>query len=173
MPVSIIYAYTTQAEAVALPHDAGEISPGGQSSVIDTYIRHTGTAKITNCQFYILPYSAGVYLGAETAQEDYDLLIEWGDASTPAVTGGGLYVNMNHSGSFPSANWQVFYTGGGDTLGTAFDLPTTALSTGSGVAGEIPALGEAHLQWRLDPPAAYTGTGTGYIDTLMYYESTS
>ena len=81
---------------------------------------------------------------------------------------------MNHSGGFPTANWQVFRTGGGDSLGTAFDLPVTAISTGAAVGGEIAGGGgEAHIRWRIDILATATNTGIGYVDTLMYYSATS
>lgn len=173
MTTSIRYASSPSGTPYSLPESAGTLSPGDQSSVIDTYISHDGTSKITDCAIYILPYSAGVYLGADTSQNDYDLLLGWGDSSYPATSGGGLYVNMNHTGGFPSSDWQVFRTGVGDSLGAAFSLPITAISTGSAVAGEIQASGEAHLRWRLDIPVSYSGTGRGYIDTLMYYSATS
>jgi len=173
LTVSIRYAPSPSGTPYSLPEDVGTLSPGSQSSVTDTYISHDGTVKIESCAIYILPYSAGVYLGADTAQDDYDLLLSWGDATYPATSGGGLYINMNHSGGFPTADWQVFRTGFGDSLGASIDLPATAISTGTAVAGEIAASGEAHLRWRLDVPASYTGTGIGYIDTLMYYSATS
>jgi hypothetical protein len=173
MTVSIIYSASPGGTPYSLPESAGTLSPGDQSSAIETYISHDGSTKIENCSIYVLPYSAGVYLGASSAQDDYDLIIGWGDASQPATSGGGLYVNMNHSGGFPTSSWQVFYTGSGDSLANAFSLPATAISSGAAVAGEIAAGGEAHLRWRLDIPAAYGGTGIGYIDTLMYYTTTS
>lgn len=173
MTVSIRYAASPGGTAYSLPESAGTLSPGDQSSVIDAYISHDGIAKITGCAIYILPYSAGIYLGAETAQDDYDLLIGWGDNSYPATSGEGLYINMNHSGGFPTGDWQVFRTGAGDSLGTAFSLPVEAISTGTAVAGEIAPAGEAHVRWRLDVPATHTATGIGYIDTLMYYSASS
>lgn len=173
MTVSIRYAPSPSGTPYSLPEFSGALSPGDQSSVIDTYISHDGTAKITNCAIYILPYSAGVYLGAGTAQDDYNLLLGWGDATYPATSGGGLYINMNHTGGFPTASWQVFRTGTGDSLGTAFSLPANAINSGPTVAGEIASGGEAHVRWRLDVPASHTATGIGYIDTLMYYSATS
>lgn len=173
MTVSIRYAPTPTADPYSLPKDLETLSPGDSSAVVNTYISHDGTAKITNCAIYILPYSAGVYLGAATAQDDYDLLIGWGDEDPLSTSGEGLYVNMNASGGFQPADWQVFYTGGGDSLGTAFPLPVTAIISGAAVAGEIAAGGEAHIRWRLDVPATHTATGIGYIDTLMYYTATS
>ncbi len=173
MTVSIRYSPTPAGTPYSLPESAGTLSPGDTSSVIDTYISHDGTAKIENCAIYILPYSAGVYLGAGTAQDDYDLLLGWGDVSSPATSGGGLYVNQNNTGGFPTLDWAVFLTGSGDALGTSLPLPVTAISTGAAVAGEIAAGGEAHLRWRLDVPVTHTATGIGYVDTLMYYSATS
>ena len=173
MTVSIRYAPSPSGIPYPLPESFGTRSPGEQSDIVNTYISHDGVAKIEDCSIYILPYSAGVYLGAETSQDDYDLLLSWGDASYPATLGGVLYVNMNALGGFPDADWQVFRTGAGDSMGTAFPLPAEAITSGVAVAGEIAPLGEAHIRWRLDIPALYSGTGLGYIDTLMYYSATS
>jgi len=174
MTVSVRFATTSLGEPLSLPQDLSEISPGGSSSVFDFYISHSGTAKISGCKFYLLPYSSGVYNGTGTAQDDYDLVIGWGDASHPAVSGGGFYINLNASGSFPLANYQVIRTGFGDTLGTAISLPASAINIGAAVAGEIQSGGEAHVRCRLDVPAAYIGsTGTFYFDLLMYYVATS
>lgn len=174
MTVSIRYSPSPAGTPYSLPESCGVLSPGDQSSVIDTYISHDGVNKIENCAIYILPYSAGVYLGADTAQDDYDLLIGWGDTSHPATSGGGLYVNMNNTGGFPTVDWQVFRTGVGDSLATSLSLPASAISTGVAVAGEIAVSGEAHIRWRVDIPAAHAaGTGIGYIDTLMYYSATT
>jgi hypothetical protein len=173
LTVSIRYAPSPSGTPYSLPESVGTLSPGDQSSVVNTYISHDGSSKIEDCTIYILPYSAGVYLGAETAQDDYDLLLGWGDSSYPATSGGGLYINTDYAGGFPSSNWEVFRTGYGDSLGTAIPLPSRAISTGAAVAGEIAAAGEAHLRWRIDIPNTYTGTGIGYIDTLMYYSATS
>ena len=173
MTTSIRYAPSPAGTPYSLPEFAGTLSPGDQSTMIDTYISHDSTTKIENCAIYILPYSAGVYLGAGTAQDDYDTIIDWGDTSYPAVSGGGLYVNMNHSGGFPAGDWEVFRTGYGDSLGNAITLPVTAISTGAAVAGEIAAGGEAHIRWRIDVPLTHTATGIGYVDTLMYYSATS
>jgi len=173
MTVSIRISSTSFGTPYSLPEYAGTLSPGDQSSVINTYISHDGTVEITNCSFYLLPYSAGIYLGAISPQDDYDLIIGWGDNSYPAVSGGGLYINQNASGGFPSGDYEVIRTGFGDTLGTAIPLSVNSIVSGAAVAGEIASGGEAHLCWRLDPPAAYTGTGIGYVDTLMYYNATS
>lgn len=173
MTTSIIYSGSPGGTPYSLPESMGILSPGEQSSEVDVYISHDGAVAITNCAFYILPYSAGVYLGANSAQNDYDLIIGWGDASYPATSGGGLYVNMNHSASFPSSSWEVFYTGYGDSLANAISLPVTAISSGTAVAGQIAAGGEAHIRWRIDIPASHTDTGIGYIDNLMYYSSSS
>ncbi len=173
MTVSIIHSRSASGYPVALPQDMGDLSPSGTSDVLDLYLSHDGAAKISNCKFYILPYSAGVYLGAGTAQDDYELVLGWGDDSQPATSGGGLYISMDHAGGFPTNSYQVFYTGSGSTLATAIQLSANAISTGAAVAGEIPPLGEAHIRLRLDVPAGYIGTGRGYVDTLMYYTSTS
>lgn len=174
MTVSVRFAQTTLGEPLALPVDAEELAPGDQSSIFDFYISHTGTAKISLCKIYMLPYSSGVYHGTRTAQDDYDTVIGWGDTSYPAVSGGGFYINLNNSGGFPLADYQVFRSGCGDSLAAAIDLPAAAINLGGAVAGEIQAGGEAHVRCRLDIPAGYVGdTGVFYFDVLMYYVATS
>jgi len=174
MSVSLRFAPTSLGRPYTLPQNAGTLSPAGQSSVINTYISHDGTANITNSKFYILPYTGGVYLGATTAQDDYDSILSWGDVSYPAVLGGGLYINQNASGGFPDSSWDVFRTGHGDSLGNAITLSANAIISGSAIAGVIqPSTGEAQVRWRIDIPASHSATGISYIDTTMYYEATS
>jgi len=172
MTTSVKFSLSSGAQPVFLPQSVGTMSPGTQSSVLDLYITHTGTAKIENCKFYLLPYTAGVYLGTRNAQDDYDLVIGWGNAAT-GYSGRGLWVNMNNDGGFPTESWQVFKTNQGDTLANAIELPAAAISIGSGSAGEIPSSGEAHIRLRMDIPSDETLTGTFYVDILMYYTTTS
>jgi hypothetical protein len=172
MTVSLIVATASQDSAISLPVEVGTYSPGAQSSVIDIYLRHDGTAAITNCKFYVLPY-VGVYLGTKTAQDDYDDLLSWGDDSYPAISGGGLFINTNCSGGFPSGDYVAIRTGYGDSLGTAISLPAAAINLGTAVAGEIQPSGEAHLRFRFDIPAGETDTGTFYIDCLLSFSSSS
>jgi hypothetical protein len=167
MTVSVRFAQTTLGEPLSLPVDAEDLAPGDQSNVFDFYISHTGTAKISSCKLYILPYSSGVYHGTRTAQDDFDAVVGWGDASYPAVSGGGFYINFNHSGGFPLTDY-------GDSLAAAINLPAVAINIGGVVAGEIQAAGEAHIRCRIDVPAGYVGdTGVFYFDLLMYYVATS
>jgi len=174
MTVSATFARTSDGAPTALPQHAGSISPGNTSSGMDFYIRHDGTNPITNVRFYLLPYSAGVYLGTTTAQDDYDKVIGWGDTSgAGSHGGGGLYLSQNHSGGFAAATFNQFRTGYGDTLGNAISLTTSAINIGAAVAGEIASGGEAHIRLRVDVPAAETDTGTFYVDMLMAYSSTS
>jgi len=173
LAVSVRFSRTSAGSPVFLPQSAGSLAPDDSSGEMEVWITHTGTAKISACKFYILPYSAGVYLGTVTAQDDYDKVIAYGDNSYPAFSGEGLYVNMNHGGTFPAEEWQPFRTGWGDSLATAADMPIDAISSGSGLAGEIPTGGEAHIRLRLDIPATETETGTSYVDLLMVYTSTS
>jgi hypothetical protein len=176
MTVSVSYSTVAGSggEPIALPQSAGTISPGAQSSALDFYIYHDGSNSITNCRFYMLPYSAGVYLGAESAQDDYDKIIGWGDTSYPvdAYSGGGVYMNMNGVASYPDSSYQVFRTGNGDTLGNAITLSNNAVLP-SGAAGEIPSSSYAHIKVRIDIPSTETSTGTLYFDVLMAYSATS
>lgn len=171
--VSLRIAPTASGTPFAIPEGMGTMAPGAASSALDLYISHDGVAKIEDVKLYILPYAAGVYRGTRTAQDDFDDTIDWGDTSYPAVSGGGLYLNMDHVGGF-AADYAVFRTGYGDSLANAITLDSDSLSTGTGVDGEIPALGEAHIKLRVDIPAGYTGSaGTMYVDLLIDYTSTS
>lgn len=175
MTVSLIFSSNyTGSPVIALPQDAGTISPGASSSVVDIYIRRDGTNEITDVKFYLLPYSAGVYAGTDTAQDDYNKVIGWADASYGAdpTSGGGIYINMNSSGSFPSADYESFRTGNGDSLANAITLNYRSLSV---VAdnGELPAGAYAHIRFRFDVPASETSAGTVYFDMLASYTATS
>jgi hypothetical protein len=174
MTVSLNISGTSGGRPFSMPQEMATLSPGSQSPALDLYIRHTGTSKIENTKIYILPYSAGVYLGSGTAQDDFNTVIGWGDASHPATSGGGLYFNLIQDSAFPDSEWQVFRTGTGDSLANAVSLRVHSINIGSGVDGEIPALGEAHIQMRVDIPSGYSGsTGTLYVDTLFPFTSTS
>ena len=173
MTTSIRISASSLGSPYMSPKDLGTLSPGDQSSTVDTYISHSSSTDLTNCAIYLTPYAAGTYLGAASASDDFDTIIGWGDDFQPATSGGGLYVNMNHTGGFPSSDWDVFYTGHGDSSANMITISSSAISTGSGADGVIPAAGEVHLKWRLDIPATYTGTGIGYVDTVLYYVETS
>lgn len=174
MTVSLNISGSSGGTPFSLPEELGTLSPGSQSAPLDLYIRHTGTSKIENTKVYILPYSAGVYLGSGTAQDDFDTVIGWGDVSGTGTSGSGLYFNLIQDASFPETEWQAFRTGHGDSLANAVSLRTHSINIGSGVDGEIPALGEAHIQVRIDIPSSYSGsTGTLYVDLLFPFTSTS
>jgi len=173
MTVSVRYAPTSLGVPFSLPESMGILSPGEEGEVKDVYISHTGTNSITLCELYILPYAAGVYLGTNTAQDDYELQIEWGDAYYASSGDGGLFLNTNHVGGFPTEDWEVIRTGYGDSLGTAITLPSAALNIGSGDDGEIPAGGDAHIRWKWVIPSTYSTPGTIYWDTFLSFSATS
>ncbi len=172
MTVSIRFSQSTLGEPVSLAQSLGSITPGTSANVYDVYISHTGTSPITGCGIYIIPYTAGIYLGTRTAQDDIDDILAWGDASYPALTG-GLYVNQNAAGGFPDASYETFRTGHGDSLANAFPLSVDAIDLGTAIAGEIAAGGEAHIRFRLDIPAAFPDTGIFYFDVKLDYTATS
>jgi hypothetical protein len=172
MTVSVRFSQSTLGEPVSLAQSLGSITPGASANVYDVYISHTGTSPITDCGIYIIPYTAGIYLGTRTAQDDFDDILVWGDVSYPALTG-GLYVNQNAAGGFDVADWETFRTGHGDSLANAFPLSVNAINLGAAVAGEIASGGEAHIRIRLDVPAGCTDTGTFYFDVKLDYTATS
>ena len=167
MTVSVRFATTSLGDPESLPKNVGTLSPGDTSTVIDFYISHDGTAAITNCAFYVLPYT-GIYLGTESAQTDYDTVIGWGDAAT-----GGFYINQDYAGGFGAGNWDLIATGNGDSLANAIALSADAINIGSAIAGQIDASGEAHIEVKVVIPGTYASTGRMYLDLLMYFSATS
>lgn len=159
---------------IALPQSGGTISPGASSTAMDIYIYHDGANEITDVKFYMLPYSAGVYPGTESAQDDYDKVVGWGDTSYPLdpTTGGGVYFNQNLTGSHPAASYQVFRSGVGDTLANAVTLSSLAMYAGN-TSGTLEAGDYAHLKFRVDVPSGEGSTGTVYFDILFSYTATS
>lgn len=174
MTVSVSFATSSSSDApTSLPVYAGELSPSGSSTALDFYIQHDGTNSITDAKFYVLPYSAGVYLGTDSAQDDYDKIISWGDASgAGSHSGGGVYLSMDATNSFPSSSYNQFRTGYGDTLGTAVTLDADSVDTVT-TDGTLPASAEAHIKIRVDVPSGETDSGTVYFDLLLAYTATS
>lgn len=143
------------------------------------FIRHNGISPITQCKFYLAPYA-----GIPTT--DYTEILGWGDAET-AADFGGLLLNMNANGGFPSHHWptyddkydgtgnkyNVFRTGVGDTSDNGILLPVTMGLIGSaGVlqAGDAP---NVSFKCKIQIPSTVSVTGTRRFDHRLKFSYTS
>lgn len=185
MTVSITISGESGGNPIDEITDFGTYDPGNASDAADLYIRHDAAVwQITDCAFYLVRY-----VGSESGTPDQDFadIIGWGDATialNPDAHGvsedpdyGGFYLNMNHSGGFPTADWHPFYTGRGNSADNAVILSQNAVNdTGSGwtpTDGEIPFQGEAHIKVREDIPANVEDAGSMLIQLVMTYSYTS
>jgi len=188
MTVSITVSGESGGNPIEEVTDSGELSAGSASDAIDLYVRHDSAVwQITDCGFYLVRYVGTNYTGADTPDQDYADIIGWGDdtiALDPDAHGvsedpdyGGFYLNMNHSGGFPTADWHPFRTGHGDSSQNAVVLSQDAINdTGSGwtpADGEIPFQGEAHIKVRWDIPQNVEDAGKLLIQLVMTYSYTS
>jgi hypothetical protein len=159
--------------------DLGSLSPGEESSEVDIYIRHDAeNNSITDCSLYVTRYTGSDYSGANGADDDYSEVLSWGDTSgSGSHSGGGLYLNQNHSSSFPTVDWHPFRSGYGSDPNNSIELLQAAINnTGTGwtpADGEIPVNGEAHIKCRWDVPLAASSAGIRFIYLIMAYSYTS
>ena len=165
--IAITAALTSGGSPILLPKMFGEVSPGNISDVMDIYIYHNSSSKLTGCKVFIQPTTLSVYPGTVSAVDDYETILQMGTDGYPSITGSGLYINMNCSEGFPAASWIPFRYGEGDLLTTAIIIPSTAISLLTGEDGEIPAHGEIHIQLRFDVPVAWDIALTPYFDFQM------
>lgn len=179
MTVNITMASQSAGNQVEEVIDLGDVSPSNTSSTVDLYIRHDATNNaITDCSFYIVRYAGSDYTGANSPDDDYTEVIQWGDDSGASSTGGGgLYLNQNHSGSFPTADWHPFRSSFGSDPNNSIQLVQSAINnTGTGwtpTDGEIPVNGEAHIKTRWDIPLSASSAGIRFIQLVMAYSYTS
>lgn len=178
MTVSITMAGTTAGNQLSEVVDLGSLSPGDASAETDLYIRHDAENNpITDCAFYIIRYAGSDYTGS-SADDDYTEVLSWGDDSGPGSTGGGgLYMNQNHSGSFPTVDWHPYRSSYGSGPSSSIQLVQAAINdTGVGwtpTDGEVPVNGEAHIKTRWDIPATVSSAGIRFIQLVMAYSYTS
>jgi hypothetical protein len=180
MSVSIIWSLTNGGSAISNYVDHGDLSNGSSSSGQEIFVRHDGTAKITDVAFYIREYS-GTYNGDATSSNDFTEIIAWGDAATAAAFG-GVMINWDATGGYAAA-WptyndkepgssNVHRTGVGDSLDYAITLPT---STGAATAGEIisSAAPNVRFKMRIDVPTDEDTVGVRLFDQVCTYTYTS
>src|SRR5687768_12375397 len=130
MSVEIIWSSTNGGSTLTSEVDHGDVKDEGVATTpIEIFVRHNGLNEITNTKLYIAPKSDS-YDGVNTATQDYNDLIRWGDDDK------GVQINLNATGGYPSADWQSIKTGSGDTKDNGIPL---AVATGASSTGTIPA----------------------------------
>ncbi len=169
----------------------GNVANGANTSAVEVFIRHDGSNPITDCVFYIQPFT-GTYSGDESAATDYaEIATAWGADSTSDGFG-GFQVNMDKDNSYAAA-WGTYSAK--DTLDVGdiltFTARTTdgsgnvAVSAASGVPlhvnmglsteGEIPTglTPGVGFQCRVKVPTAEDTAGIRQFDQVLKYTYTS
>lgn len=181
MPVSITFSATSGGAGLGEPVDFGARANGQIGPNVDVHLRHDGTNPITSVGFYLSEFS-GVYTGGATAAADLAELRGWGDS---AVNGdfGGVQVNQDAVGAFPSASWPtfdshtrgqgaVFNTSQGSSASNAIAL---AVASGASVAGQVQAGASPNVRvrTRVQIPLSETVTGVRLFGLTLVYTYTS
>jgi hypothetical protein len=185
--VSVTITWKQASVEITQPLDHGSGSNGDTLTAQEVSISHDGSNQITNCKFYLAAYS-GTYTGGATAAADLAEIIAWGDsqATAPGDTAadfGGLQLNMNAAGGFPSGDWpthatksganfNVFRTGAGNSSVNAITLPI-AMGGGMVTDGVIPAGGEVSFRCRVQLPTNEDTVGARQVDQKLRFTYTS
>jgi len=166
--------------------DHGSAGNGTSSTVKTIHLRHNGVYSITECGIYIRAIPTG-YAGDFTADADIAEILGWGDGAD-ASSFGGMFLNLNATGSFPVASWPTLATksvlSGGDTIGVALrtgvgDSPTSAVPVvtemGCSVDDEVQAGSAPNVRFQCKfaiPPGEST-LGARSIRMSLTYDYTS
>jgi hypothetical protein len=180
MAVNITWSSTNGGVAMSDPLDHGSGGNGTTLSSATIYIEHNGTNQLTNCGFYIGEKS-GTYTGSFSPSIDLAEILAWGDGSANSY--GGLQINMDAVGDFPSGAWPIaadkqptngntFLTGVGDTPDNKILL---AVSMGLNNVGVIPSgtAPNVRFQSRIQIPTDEDTTGTREFDQKIRFTFTS
>jgi len=159
----------------------------------EIYIYHDGANDLTNCSFYLNPFS-GTYEGHKSAMLDFEELLEWGN-SADVDDFGGYMINMDAANSF-TANWPSnsshsignssvlsFVFNNSDSLGnkSSNSIPFHAnmLANGNGETGVCPANApygygaNYKFKCKIKIPKNENEVGTRQFDLVMRYTYTS
>jgi hypothetical protein len=179
MSVNIIWSDTNGGAALSAQIDHGEVDNGEASTEQELFVRHDGTAEITNVGFFIRSYS-GTYQGAYTALKDLTEMLSWGNQTTSDDFGGFL---INFNTSEYSAGWSTYNnktatngyvhrTGVGDSEANAITLPT---ASGAASVGVIPSSASPNIRFKVKVlvPNSITDLGIRQWDQVLCYNFTS
>lgn len=181
MSVNVTWSLTSGGNAIAEPLDHGSGAAGSSLAAQTIFLSHDAVNPITGCVFYIEEKS-GTYAGSFTPATDLAELLAWGDDTTEDGFG-GIQLNLDADGSFPSESWpiysskernssQTFRTGVGDSPANGIPLPTTM---GLDTAGTIPAGNTpgASFAIRVQIPTDEGTTGVREFDQKLRFTFTS
>ena len=166
MPVNVTFSKTAGGVAIAdslqgggSGLDHGNVTNGSSTGIQEVFIRHNGANEITDCKFWIAPYS-GVYGGGTSASLDLAEILSWG------VSNEGLRIDPN-----PDSIFTSFKTGVGDS-----SINAIALSGGDGGTNpdDIGAgMNTASIKLRVSVPPSEDTAGYRQFDFKMDYTYTS
>ena len=184
-PIPIVYwAATNGGNEVVEPVDHGNNTVSGFLPPITLFLSTGEINPLTNCKFYIRPYSASTYNGSFTAIQDFNTILSWGTQS--GVNWGGFLINMNAVSGFASYSWptstsldtadgngHTFRAGFGDNLADAISL-TRFMYNVSGINGNIPAgtAPNVSFQSTFQVPLG-ASTGIRMVEQVLVFSYTS
>jgi hypothetical protein len=180
MSVVINWSYTNGGTPLAADVDYGNGAAGTILGPQTIYISQNGSFSLTNCGFYLANKS--VYSGSQSPTDDYNELIEWGNAGT-SNSWGGVHLNMNAANGFLSNSWPTFAnqqpsggasisTGVGDSFSTTIPLLSAMGLPGTGIipTGTRPNIS---FQTRILVPNSVSILGTRQFNLCLKYTYTS
>ena len=184
MAVSVIWSSTNGGSSIAAPLSHGTtLMQGSESTAQTIYVRHNGSNSITGCGLYLQAYT-DTYTGDTTAATDKSELVAWGDGASSSLYG-GIKVNMNATGSFPTASWSTFSnkssadgygftirTGVGDSTSNPLTILTVTGATASGTI-QTGASPNVRFQMKIAVPSAEDTSGTRLFALTLKYTFTS
>lgn len=162
-------------------YDFGEAETGATAPNKTFYLKHDGTAYITNLAVNVQAYS-GTYGGDYSASSDLAKLVTHGDALS------GLQCDFRWNAATPfNSTHTTFKTNTGVSFATRITVPTTAMSLNSTseVAASVPVAGRigatadatlgdrAHMTMRYMNPSGESQNGTRQFDIYFSYNFTS
>lgn len=182
MAVNVIWSLTNGGDAISTNLDYGLTLSNGQTGSSQTlYLRHDGTNPITDVGLFVRQYSA-TYTGDATAATDFSELLAWGDGSA-SEDFGGLQINQDATGGFPSGSWPAFPDsdiGEGSTFRTGVgdsELNAISLSTATGATAaetlQVGSTPNVRFATRIKVPTSEDTTGIRQWDLVIKYTFTS
>jgi hypothetical protein len=175
MSVNITWSSSNGGTAItSLAH--GEAAPGNYPTTQEIFIRHDGVSQISQCKFYLVG-------SGSNAAIDLAEILNWGDGEASSSFG-GLLLNMNANGGFPSSDWptygdkngtnyNVFRTGVGDSATNGILLSTEMGLSGSAGTIQTGSSPGVSFQCRIQIPSSEATTGARQFDQQMRFTFTS
>ena len=181
MAVNLTWSESNGGAAISGALEHGDVPNGSSSNEKEVFLRHDRSHEITDAKLFIRAVSSG-YTGGFTAASDLAEMLAWADATTSDGFG-GLLINWNATGSYPSADWPsssnksptngvAIRTGVGDSEANAITIPTVA---GTSPAGTIATGSSPNVRWkfRFDVPTDEDTIGIRQVEAIISFNFTS